>query len=188
MSFDPAGFAVRRWQFTLVAFALLTVLGLNAFSSIPRSEDPHFPIPIMIVRAVLPGAEPTEMEQLIADPLEDALDGLDDVGEIRSTSQDGSAVVQVEFDWSVDTDRKYDEVVREVNALRPTLPDGIALLEVRRARTTVFDAVITDYMMPEMNGLELLQELRDLQPDTIRIVLTGVIDIETVMSLSLIHI
>lgn len=53
---------------------------------------------------------------------------------------------------------------------------------LRRARTTVFDAVITDYMMPEMNGLELLQELRDIQPDTIRILLTGVIDIETVMS------
>lgn len=53
---------------------------------------------------------------------------------------------------------------------------------LRRARTTVFDAVITDYMMPELNGLELLQELRDLQPDTIRILLTGVIDIETVMS------
>jgi len=53
---------------------------------------------------------------------------------------------------------------------------------LRRARTTVFDAVITDYMMPELNGLELLQELRELQPDTIRIVLTGVIDIETVMS------
>ncbi len=53
---------------------------------------------------------------------------------------------------------------------------------LRRARTTVFDAVITDYMMPEMNGLELLQELRDLQPDTTRIVLTGVIDIAPVMS------
>jgi len=53
---------------------------------------------------------------------------------------------------------------------------------LRRARTTVFDAVITDYMMPELNGLELLQELRDLQPDTIRILLTGVIDIETVMT------
>ena len=53
---------------------------------------------------------------------------------------------------------------------------------LRRARTTVFDAVITDYMMPEINGLELLQELRDIQPDTIRILLTGVIDIETGMS------
>ncbi|OYW97755.1 MAG: hypothetical protein B7Z12_21125, partial [Caulobacter vibrioides] len=104
MSFDPAGFAVRRWQFTLVAFALLTMLGLNAFFSTPRSEDPHFPIPIMIVRAVLPGAEPTEMEQLIADPLEDVLDGLDDVDEIRSTSQDGAAVIQVLFNWDVDTD------------------------------------------------------------------------------------
>ena len=51
---------------------------------------------------------------------------------VQISSQDGSAVVQVEFDWSVDTDRKYDEVVREVNTLRPSLPDGLALLEVRR--------------------------------------------------------
>ena len=136
MRFDPAGFAVRRWQFTLLAFALLAVLGLNAFNSLPRSEDPHFPIPVVIVRAVLPGAEPTEVEQLIADPLEDVLDGLDDVGEIRSFSQDGAAVIQVEFDWSVDPVRKYDEVVREVNALRPSLPQGLVSLEVQRARTT----------------------------------------------------
>ncbi|MGB2246819.1 MAG: response regulator [Alcanivorax sediminis] len=53
---------------------------------------------------------------------------------------------------------------------------------LRRARTTVFDAVVTDFMMPEMNGVELLQEIRELQPDAIRILLTGVIDIETVMS------
>ncbi|MBA4794964.1 MAG: efflux RND transporter permease subunit [Phenylobacterium sp.] len=160
MSFDPAGFAVRRWQFTLVAFALLTVLGLNAFFSIPRSEDPHFPIPIMVVRAVLPGAEPTEMEQLVADPLEDALDGLDDVEEIRSTSQDGAAVVQVSFDWSVEPDRKYDEVVREVNAIRSRLPDGLALLEVRRARTTevaiVQVALVSDHL--PMRRLEKVAE------------------------------
>ena len=53
---------------------------------------------------------------------------------------------------------------------------------LRRARTTVFDAVVTDYIMPEINGLELLQEFRDIQPDTIRILLTGVIDIDTLMS------
>jgi DNA-binding NtrC family response regulator len=53
---------------------------------------------------------------------------------------------------------------------------------LRRARTTVFDAVITDYRMPDMDGIELLQALREIQPDTIRILLTGVIDIETLMS------
>lgn len=160
MNFDPAGFAVRRWQFTLVAFALLTMLGLNSFASMPRSEDPHFPIPLMIVRAVLPGAEPTEMEQLIADPLEDVLDGLDDVDEIRSTSQDGAAVVQVQFNWDVDTDRKFDEVVREVNALRPRLPDGLVLLEVQRARTTevavVQVALVSDHL--PMRRLEKVAE------------------------------
>ena len=133
---DIAGFAVRRWQFTLVAFALLAALGLNAFFSTPRSEDPHFPLPIVIVQAVLPGAEPSEMEQLVVDPIEQALDGLDSVSQIRSTSQDGVGVVDVEFSYDVDPERKYDEVVREVNALRGTLPDGLARLEVRRARTT----------------------------------------------------
>lgn len=53
---------------------------------------------------------------------------------------------------------------------------------LRRARTTVFDAVITDFRMPGMDGIELLQNLRDIQPDTIRILLTGVIDIDTLMS------
>ena len=136
MNFDLAGFAVRRWQFTLVAFALLAALGLNAFFSTPRSEDPHFPLPIVIVQAVLPGAEPSEVEQLVVDPIEQALDGLDSVAQIRSTSQDGVGVVDVEFSYDVDPERKYDEVVREVNALRGTLPDGIARLEIRRARTT----------------------------------------------------
>ena len=74
MRLDVAAFAVRNWQFTLVAFGLLVLLGVNALVSTPRSEDPHFPVPTIIVRTVLPGAEPAEMEQLVADPIEDALD------------------------------------------------------------------------------------------------------------------
>ncbi|MDF2901412.1 MAG: multidrug transporter AcrB, partial [Phenylobacterium sp.] len=170
MKFDIAAFAVRNWQFTLVAFALLAMLGVNALLTTPRSEDPHFPIPIVIVHAVLPGAEPAEMEQLVADPIEDALDGLDNVSEITSTSLDGAAVVSVEFDWSVNPERKYDEVVREVNALRPSLPPGIARLEVRRARTTevaiVQVALISDHL--PMRRLEKLaddlRERLDRQP------------------------
>ena len=136
MTLNPAAFFVRRWQFTLVAFALLGLLGLNALMTIPRSEDPHFPIPIVIVRAVLPGATPAEMEQLVAKPIEDALDGLDDVKAVSSFNGDGVTVLRVEFTWNVDPERKYDQVVREVNALRGALPQGLARLEIQRARTT----------------------------------------------------
>ncbi len=162
--FDVAGFAVRRWQFTLVAFGLLTLLGLNAFISTPRSEDPHFPLPFVVVQAVLPGAEPAEMEQLIADPIEEVLDGLDSVERIESTSQDGAASIQVEFTWDVDPERKYDEVVREVNALRGNLPQGLARLEVRRARTTevaIVQVALTSESLPMRRLEKAAENLRE---------------------------
>lgn len=164
MRFDLAGFAVRRWQFTLVAFALLTALGVNALLSTPRSEDPHFPLPIVVVQAVLPGAEPSEMEQLVADPIEEAIDGLDSVTRIESTSQDGVAVITTEFGWDVDPERKYDEVVREVNALRGTLPDGLARLEVRRARTTevaIVQVALTSDSLPMRRLEKAADKLRE---------------------------
>ena len=60
-----AEFAVRRWQITLVAFLLLALLGINAFLTIPRSVDPHFPIENTIVTVVLPGADAADVEEPI---------------------------------------------------------------------------------------------------------------------------
>ena len=60
-------FSVRNPQMTLVALALMAALGVSAFLAIPRSEDPSFPIPIFIVVAVLPGASPQDLEQLVAE-------------------------------------------------------------------------------------------------------------------------
>ena len=47
-------FAVKRWQFTLVMFALLIALGLASFSNIARSEDPSFPFPAADISVVWP--------------------------------------------------------------------------------------------------------------------------------------
>ncbi|CAN5321087.1 efflux RND transporter permease subunit [soil metagenome] len=164
MSFNPAAFFVRRWQFTLVAFALLALLGLNALSSIPRAEDPHFPVPFMVVRAVLPGASPTEMEQLVAKPIEDAVNGLDEIKTVRSTSVDSVSVIRVEFGWSGDPERRYDQVVREVNAIRGSLPAGVSRLEVQRGRTTevaIFQVALTADVLPDRRLEKVAHRLRD---------------------------
>jgi multidrug efflux pump subunit AcrB len=71
-----SAFFVRHWQFTLVLFTGLVLLGANALLTIPRAEDPSVPIPSFVVRTVLPGASPSDMEKLVSKPLEDALDAL----------------------------------------------------------------------------------------------------------------
>jgi len=134
--FNPAIFFVQRGQLSIVLTMLGALLGINAWWTIRRSEDPQFPVPNMTVRVALPGATPTEIEQLVAKPIEETVYGLDDIKEVRSTSADGTASIAVRFNWSSDPDRKYDEVVREVNALRSRLPAGLTRLEVFRSRTS----------------------------------------------------
>jgi multidrug efflux pump subunit AcrB len=137
----PWSFAVERWQFTLLFFGLLVALGLWAFQSIPRQEDPSFPIPVTSVIVVFPGADPADVERLAVRPIEDAIAELDDVSDIRSTSEDGLGVIRVEFDWSTDPDRKYDEVVREINAIRGDLPAEIGDITVRKTNPGLVNIV-----------------------------------------------
>ena len=129
-------FAITRWQITLVLFALMAGLGITSFGSIPRSVDPHFPIPVVVVIVAQPGADPADMEQTIAKPIEDVLRGLDDIEEVTSTSGDGFATIVADFDWGSDVDKNYDGAVREVNAIRSQLPASLARLEFRKVRTT----------------------------------------------------
>ena len=155
--------AIRRWQITLVAFALLVAIGLSAFLSVPRSVDPHFPSPFIVVIATQPGADPADMEQTVAKPIEDVIQGLDAISEVSSTSTDGTAVITAEFDWSSDPEKDYDEVVREVNALRGTLPAGLQRLEFRKTRTTE-SAVLQIALVSETASFRRLEKLaKDLR-------------------------
>jgi multidrug efflux pump subunit AcrB len=129
-------FAVERWQLTAVVFFLFAALGIQAFLGIPRSADPHFPVPTIITVISLPGADASEIEETVAKPIEEAVQGIDRIKEIRSTSTNGVAVVATEFDYGTDADQSLDRVVRDVNAIRGQLPSGIARIEFRRVRTT----------------------------------------------------
>ncbi len=164
MSFNPAAFALRRWQFTLLAIALLTALGVGAFLSIPRTEDPQLDPPTFIVVAVLPGATPAEIEQQVTKPIEDAVYGLDDIREVRSRSSDGLSSTRVDFVWGTDPEGSYDEVVREVNGLRATLPAGLSRLEIIRARpisVSIVQVALVSDLLPMRRLEKLADDLRE---------------------------
>jgi multidrug efflux pump subunit AcrB len=156
-------FTVRHWQFTLLVFGFAVALGVSSWRSIPRSEDPIFPIPVVTVIAVYPGADPVDVERLIVDPIEDAINELDDVKTIESESRDGLGIVTAEFDWSTDPEEKYDEVVREINALRAELPAELASLEIRKASPGLVNIVQVALVSASESYRELESRAEDLR-------------------------
>jgi multidrug efflux pump subunit AcrB len=158
-----AGFAVRNWQFTLVVTLLFAALGYNAFTSIPRTEDPSFDAPFFTVIAIAPGMEATEAEKLITDKIEDAFNELDDVEEIKSTTSAGVAIVNVQFDWALpDMDRKYDEIIREMNRLRPDLPDAVSNVTIRKVEPAMTN-IVQFALVGNVSYRELNDRSRDLR-------------------------
>jgi len=157
-------FSVKRWQFTVLIFLMFAALGVVSWMNIARAEDPDFPVPIFTTVAVYPGASPEDMEQLVTEPIEKKLKGLEEVKKLESTSSDGLAVVRIEFDADVDAERKYDQVVREVNALRPELPSALQRLDVQRNENsdlTVFQVALVAPTAPYAQVDDIAKRLED---------------------------
>ncbi|MGE0742927.1 MAG: efflux RND transporter permease subunit [Hyphomonadaceae bacterium] len=157
-------FFVDRWQFTAILFVLLIALGIGAIVAIPKAEDPIVEFPGVAVAIVLPGADAEQMERLVAIPVEDAINGIEDIREIRSSSRAGLAVVSVEFEWGADAEEKFGEVVREINVVRPSLPEGVTQIRPRRfnpAQTSVVQVALTSADAPFRQLESYAKALRD---------------------------
>jgi multidrug efflux pump subunit AcrB len=127
-------FAVKNYQFTLVIFLMTVVLGLTTFLNMPRSEDPVINSPNFPIVVIYPGASPEDLEELVVDPLEKTIYALENIKRIETEIKDGAAILLVEYNYNEDVDEKYQELVREVNTLRPQLPAEIFSIEVKKVR------------------------------------------------------
>lgn len=156
-------FPIRRYQFTLVAFLCLVVVGCFTFVSMPREEDPFFKIPGFFITAIYPGADPKDLERLVAKPIEDRLAELEDVKTIETTITDGVSFTAIEFEAFADAEEKYDEVTREVNALRPTLPTEITNLEIRKLSPGLVNIVQLALVSEDAPYTELEDYARNLK-------------------------
>lgn len=125
-------FSVKNYQFTLVVFVMVAVVGLVTMLTMPRAEDPQINPPTYPIVVVYPGTSPQDMEELVVKPIENKIYELENIDRIVTAIEDGLAVIRVEFKYGVDVDNKYQEVVREVNALRDDLPEDIFSIEIRK--------------------------------------------------------
>ena len=127
-----AQFSVKNWQFMLVLFLGVAALGINSLLNMPRGEDPEFTAPQFAVVVVYPGTDALDMEELVVDPAEKRFNELDNIKHVVTSVDDGLAVFRVEYEYSQDPSEKYQEMVREVNALRSELPADVFSVEIRK--------------------------------------------------------
>jgi multidrug efflux pump subunit AcrB len=129
-------FFVRNWQFTLVLFIMVIVVSATTLLSMPRAEDPEINPPQFPIVIVYPGTSPTDMEELVVKPIEKRVSELEDIKEIKTNIKDGVAEIMVEYKYSSDVDAKYQELVREINAIRNDLPQDLYRLEIKKVTPT----------------------------------------------------
>src|SRR5688572_13989144 len=125
-------YAVKNYQFTLIMFLMAVALGVTTLFTMPRSEDPEIEAPQFAIIVVYPGTSPKDMEELVVDPVEGKINELEDMKRIKTTISDGLAVFRVEYKYESDPNEKYQELIREVNTLRPELPRDIFSMEVQK--------------------------------------------------------
>jgi HAE1 family hydrophobic/amphiphilic exporter-1/multidrug efflux pump len=126
-------FFIDRPIFAAVLSIFIVIAGLAGMRVLPIAQYPEIAPPVVTVRAVYPGASAAVLEQTVAAPLENQINGVERMLYMSSTStSSGTVEIQVTFDIGSDVDTAALNVNNRVKQVEPRLPQ-----EVRRQGVTV---------------------------------------------------
>jgi HAE1 family hydrophobic/amphiphilic exporter-1 len=115
---------IKRPVFTWVLVAIPVVLGLVSYGRLGVDLFPNVDFPVCTITTVLSGASVEEMETSVTKPLEDIINTVSGIDELRSTTMEGVSTITVQFLLSKDGDVGTQEVRDKVNTILADLPDG----------------------------------------------------------------
>lgn len=127
-----AAVCVRRPVFTWVLMLAMIVVGSFSLLGLGVDRFPNIDFPAVIVTTVLPGAAPEQMESEVSDKIEDALNSISGLDELRSNNFESLSVVVARFDLDKPTAEAAQEVRDRVNRILSQLPQGIQQPRVER--------------------------------------------------------
>ncbi len=134
--------AITRPVVIIMAFAALIVLGLQSLGRMPVELFPRIDIPFISVITIYPGAGPREIETLISKPLEESVSSITGIRNVQSSSQEGIAVVALEFVVGTDLDTAANEIRSRLDAARATLPREVQAPVVIKASVSSIPVLI----------------------------------------------
>lgn len=124
-------FFIRRPIFASVLSLIILMIGALSLPQLPISEYPEVVPPTVVVAASYPGANPEVIAEVVATPLEQEINGVEEMLYMSSqATADGRLTLTVTFALGTDIDRAQVQVQNRVNAALPRLPEEVQRLGV----------------------------------------------------------
>ena len=156
-----AAWSMKLRPVVLTLVAMFTVWGIITFFTMPRREDPEFTIRVCVVSTRWPGAPAIKVEELITDKIEESLDGLEEVKELRSTTINGLSTVEVELENDIpvqDIQNVWDKVRAKVDLVRMPADNVKPVVNDDFGDTSVL--VLAVYQKPLEGETKVREEVR----------------------------
>ncbi|PJC85581.1 AcrB/AcrD/AcrF family protein [Vibrio sp. HA2012] len=132
----------------------MLMIGLTALPTIKRETFPEFDPPYIQASVIYPGASPQEVEESICIRMEDAVDGLSDIEELRCQAVEGSASLIVKLTEQADVSRMLVDIQTQINAIND-FPDEIespVVKELDWSEPVVDVAITAETSWPELKA------------------------------------
>jgi HAE1 family hydrophobic/amphiphilic exporter-1 len=148
---------IRRPVFTWVLAAVPVVLGLVSYFELGVDLFPKVDFPVVTVNAVLPGASAEQMETTVTKPIEEAINTVSGIDELRSTTREGITTIVVQFVLEKNGDIGTQEVRDKVASILRQLPQGMEAPVVSK-----FDLDAAPIMTIGVSGRRDVREVTEL--------------------------
>ncbi len=156
-----AALCVKRPVFATVLILVLVVFGVSGYSKLGVDRFPKVDFPIVTVTTRQPGSAPEEIETEITDKIEEAVNTVNGIDELRSISSEGISQVFITFLLEKDIDVAAQDVRDKVNGVLPNLPEDIDQPTVEKMDPDSIPVLAIAVSAPEPTTLRDITEYCD---------------------------
>ena len=153
-------FAINNRISVMVLVALVAIMGIISYLTIPKESFPNITVPNIFVVTLYPGVSPEDMESLVTRKLEDELGNISEIKEMTSTSTEGYSSVVLEFDTGIDIEEALQKVREKVDLAKAELPEDAEEPLVQEVNLSEFPI-----MQINLSGDYDLEILKDIAED-----------------------
>ncbi|HEX8155356.1 MAG TPA: efflux RND transporter permease subunit, partial [Thermoanaerobaculia bacterium] len=159
-----AEICIRRPVFASMIVLALVVVGAAGYAQLGVDRYPSVDLPTVSVRTALPGASPEEVESLITQQIEEVVNTVDGIDELRSVSGPGTSNVIATFKLDRDLETAAQDVRDRVSTVVRQLPEDATPPVVSK-----FDNDSSPVLTIALSGERSLRELTELADKTVRV-------------------